>query len=152
MASCFTNDMRAGAATLMLLLALPTSAQPADGRAAGVCGNCGVVASIAVATQQEHWTPLGVVTASPSMMSGESVDGRSLVAFGPGGKRELVVIGAAGGAVYSRRPNNYQKRRWDVTVKMDDGAQRVIAQAYEPFFREGDRVRVMGTQLELVEP
>jgi outer membrane lipoprotein SlyB len=151
MVSCFANDMRACAAPLMLLLALPLSAQSADGGAAVACGNCGVVVSIAVSTTQEHWTPLGVVTASPSMMSGESVDGRSVVAFGPGGKRELVVIGAAGGAVYSRRPTNYQKRRWDVTVKMDDGAQRVLPQAYEPFFREGDRVRIMGTQLELVE-
>ena len=54
------------------------------------------------------------------------------------------MIGAAGGAVYAKRPNAYQKRRWDVLVKMDGGGERVLQQRYEPFFRAGDRVRVDG--------
>ena len=54
-------------------------------------------------------------------------------------------------AVYAKRPNAYQKPRWDVTVKMDRGDTRVLQQRYEPLLREGDRVRVLGTQLELVE-
>jgi outer membrane lipoprotein SlyB len=63
----------------------------------------------------------------------------------------LVVIGAAGGATSGKRPNAYEKPRWDVTVKMDRGDTRVLQQRYEPLLREGDRVRVLGTQIELVE-
>ena len=48
------------------------------------------------------------------------------------------------------RPNAYEKPRWDVTVKMDRGGTRVVSQGYEPLLREGDRVRIFGTQLELV--
>jgi hypothetical protein len=39
-----------------------------------------------------------------------------------------------------------------VTVRMDRGPPRVISQSYEPLLRAGDRVRVAGTQLELVQP
>ena len=79
-------------------------------------------------------------------------EGRSAFVFGSDGSRDLVLIGAAGGAVYAKRQNSYQRTRWDVTVKMDGGNTRVVQQRYEPFLREGDRVRILGTQLELIEP
>jgi outer membrane lipoprotein SlyB len=113
------------------------------------CDNCGVITSIRTSYEEEQWTPLGVVAAPSSLTSGN--EGRTAYAFGSDGSRGLVLIGAAGGAVYAKRPNAYQKPRWDVTVKMDRGDTRVLQQRYEPLLREGDRVRVLGTQIELVE-
>ena len=54
-------------------------------------------------------------------------------------------------AVYAKRSQAYEKPRWEVTVQMDEGGRRVLSQRYEPFLREGDRVRVSGTQLELID-
>ena len=36
-------------------------------------------------------------------------------------------------------------------VKMDDGSTRSVMQNYEPLLVVGDRVRVLGTQVELVQ-
>ena len=55
--------------------------------------------------------------------------------------RALVVIGAAGGAVYAQKPNEYRRTRWDVTLKMDDGTTRVVSIAYRAAVRAGGRLR-----------
>lgn len=115
------------------------------------CSNCGVIVSIGMSTREEHWTPLGVVSPGTSLTASGGPEGRAAIAFGPEGSRGLVMVGAAGGAVYAKRPTSYQRSRWDVTVKMDSGQKRVVPQSYEPLLREGDRVRVMGTQLELAD-
>lgn len=115
------------------------------------CANCAVIVSIEMSTQEEQWTPLGGVASPSSLTNPGGMQGRSAIAFGSDGSRGLVMIGAAGGAMYAKRPNAYQKPRWDVKVKMDSGETRVIPQRYEPLLREGDRVRVLGTQLELAD-
>jgi outer membrane lipoprotein SlyB len=80
-------------------------------------------------------------------------DATTQFSIGPQLKNQgLVIVGAAGGAAYAKRPNAYEKPRWDVTVKMDRGGMRVISQSYEPMLREGDRVRVQGNQLDLLNP
>jgi outer membrane lipoprotein SlyB len=141
----------ASLAIALAVLAASAESQTAPASSAERCDNCGVVVSIQVSAQEEQWTPLGAMTGGPTNLSnGQSIEQRSVFAFGKDTKPELVMIGAAGGAVYSKRPNAYQKRRWDVQVKMDDGKERVFQQRYESFLREGDRVRVMGTQLELL--
>jgi outer membrane lipoprotein SlyB len=139
------------AGVLMALLAAGTAAgQAMTGPAR--CDNCAVIVSIQVSTQEEQWTPLGGISSSASSLTNPGgMQQRSAIAFGTDGSRDLVMIGAAGGAVYAKRPNAYQKRRWDVKVKMDSGETRVIPQRYEPLLREGDRVRVLGTQLELAD-
>ena len=63
------------------------------------------------------------------------------------------MLGAAGGAAYAQRPSEYRRQRWDVTVKMDDGATRVVNMRYEPLLvQPGDRVRIAGNNVELVSP
>jgi outer membrane lipoprotein SlyB len=112
---------------------------------------CGRVDSIRQTTVKQPWTPLGgaVASASPGYNSGQVT---SAFQIGPGlSNQGIVILGAAGGADYQKRPNSYDQPRWEVTIKLDNGQKRVVTVAYEPFVREGDRVRVAGTSLELVE-
>ena len=119
-------------------------------------GACGVIQSIAPVTERQEWTPLGAVSpggsgiTSPGSMSGTSTQ----ISFGPGFTNQgLVVLGAAGGAMYAQRPGDYRRQRWDVTLKMDNGQTRVVSLRTEPLLvQEGDYVRVSGNSLELVSP
>jgi outer membrane lipoprotein SlyB len=102
-------------------------------------------------TERTQWTPLGSATPAIVTPSGAQTGAMTQFAIGPQLQNQgLVVLGAAGGAAYAKRLNTYEKPRWDVTIKMDRGGTRVVSQRYEPLLREGDRVRVLGTQLELV--
>ena len=145
----FPIDARLAGALVALLAAGVVAGQATTD--ATRCNNCAVILSIQISTQEEQWTPLGGISSASSLTNPGGMQGRSAIAFGADGSRDLVMIGAAGGAVYAKRPNGYQKRRWDVKVKMDSGETRIIPQRYEPLLREGDRVRVLGTQLELVD-
>jgi outer membrane lipoprotein SlyB len=135
----------------LALAALPRfAAAQATNPQEATCNNCGLITSITMSAREEHWTPLGVVSPGTSPTAGGGPTGRALMTFGTEGSRGVVMVGAAGGAVYAKRPTSYQRASWDVTVKMETGETRVVLQSYEPLLREGDRVRVMGTQLELV--
>ena len=133
---------------------LPVLAQGTPG--AADCGNCGTVQSISPVSVRQQWTPLGSVPEAGAMGGGPGGQPGSATMFsiGPGfTNRGMVVVGAAGGAAYAQKPNEYQRQRWDVIVKMDSGPPpRVVNLSYEPFVQEGDRVRVFGNQLELVNP
>ena len=123
---------------------------------APVCSNCGTVQTIAPVNVRQQWTPLGAVTDS-SVTGGGPTGGpgsATMYSIGPGlSNKGMVVVGSAGGAAYAQKPNEYQRQRWDVTIKMDSGPPpRVVNLAYEPYVQEGDRVRVVGNQLELVNP
>ena len=102
------------------------------------------------------WTPLGSVAPNSISTSGLSgaTGSTTQMQFGRGFSNQgLVVIGAAGGAVYAQKPNEYRKTRWEVTLKMDDGTTRVVSMSYEPLFVQvGDYVRVAGNNVELVTP
>jgi outer membrane lipoprotein SlyB len=145
----FRIDVAGVAVVAALAIAGPARAQPpADG-----CDACGVVTGIAVSTERQQWTPLGTTGVQTVTPSGRMTDATTQFSIGPQLKNQgLVIVGAAGGAAYAKRPNAYEKPRWDVTIKMDRGGTRVIPQSYEPMLREGDRVRVLGTQLDLVNP
>lgn len=121
--------------------AAAAAAPPAD-----ECAQCGKVLSIKRTSVKEQWTPLGTDT-------GFHQDARAATQFkiGPGlSNQGLVIVGAAGGAGYQKSPNSYEKPRWDVTVKLDSGQTRVVQLTYEPYVQEGDRVRISGRNVELV--
>jgi hypothetical protein len=134
-------------ALLAPALALPARAQSAAARPDCTSFPCGVVESIRQTTVKQVWTPLGTA-------AGFDADGRAVTSFqiGPGlSNQGMVVLGASGGAAYRKSPNAYEQPRWEVTVKLDSGPKRVLTVAYEPFVREGDRVRVAGNSLERVD-
>ncbi len=136
----------------------PSPAGPPPSNAAGPatpdeCVRCGKIESIRPVTAKDTWTPLGSVSTSPL---GAGANGGpsavTMVQIGPGFSNQgAVLIGAAGGAAYGTRPDNLNRQRWEIIVRMDAGGTRAVMQNYEPMLREGDRVRVLGTQLELVQ-
>ena len=131
----------------------PPSAAAPGPAASDECVRCGKIESIRPVTAKDQWTPLGTVATSPL---GAGANGNPSAVMmhqiGPGFSNQgTVLIGAAGGAAYGSRPNELNRQRWEVTVRMDVGGTRSVMQNYEPMLREGDRVRVLGTQLELVQ-
>jgi len=136
---------------------IPTSPTPSDARAAlpvsADCDRCGTVQSINRTTTKDQWTPLGSVSASP-LGTGDTTAPSAVTMYQIGkgfSKQGTVLVGAAGGAAYQTRPRELNTSRWEVVVRMDSGGTRSVTQNYEPMLREGDRVRVMGSQLELVQ-
>lgn len=121
------------------------------------CDQCGTIADIKQSTAKSTWTPLGSVApgtgAGPDEMN---APGRVTATYQVGKdlkNQGMVLLGSAGGGSYARRPNEYMQTRWDVSVRMDAGGPlRVVSMSYDPPFQVGDRVRVYGTQLELVQP
>jgi outer membrane lipoprotein SlyB len=133
----------------------PAAVQGAAGQSAAAAPDCtsypcGRVESIKQTSVKQQWTPLGAGIAQEPGQAGGRV--ATTVQIGPGlSNQGLVTLGAGGGAAYRKSPNAYDKPRWEVTVKLDSGQTRVVTLAFEPFVREGDRVRVAGNSLELVD-
>jgi len=116
------------------------------------CDRCGTIASIRQAASKDSWTPLGTVSSSggagtsdlaPMAVTQYQV-GRDL------SKQGTVVLGAAGGMAYQSRPSALNVQRWELVVHMDDGSVRTVTQNYQPMLQSGDRVRVFGSQIELL--
>ena len=145
-------NARAAAAVLCACAAFAAAGALGQGSARGSCdGVCGVIQSMGPMEERQQWSPLGSVMAlggGPSASTSQT----TMMQIGPGFSNQgLVVVGAAGGAVYAQRPNEYRRQRWDVTLRMDDGSTRVVSMKYEPLLlQEGDYVRVAGNNLELV--
>jgi outer membrane lipoprotein SlyB len=145
-ATCLTLTALAG----LVIAPGPADAQSGPGAPDCTSFPCGRIESIRQTMVNQPWTPLGMgVGVAPGQASGQVTTSFQI---GPGFSNQgMVILGAGGGAAYRKSPNSYQQRRWEVTVKLDNGQTRVVTVAYEPFVREGDRVRVAGTSLELVE-
>jgi outer membrane lipoprotein SlyB len=126
----------------------PSGSKPAPGTTN--CERCGTVETIRQAANQNQWTPLGTM---PSVAYGSSdLNPSSIAAYRIGRDNQgQVSIGAAGGAVYQQNRPTQRVTRWEIVVRMDDGSARQVSQNYEPLLQVGDRVRVFGTQVELVQ-
>lgn len=111
---------------------------------------CGHIESIVQTMTRESWTPLGAGTYGSTGLGGTPAAVTNFQ-FGPGQKPQMVLLGAAGGAAYQKTPSSYEKPRWNVTVKLDNGQKRVVSLAFEPYVREGDYVRVVGNNVELID-
>ena len=133
----------------LVACAAPPSAHAQKGSPGSDCSSfpCGRVESIVQTTVKQQWTPLGTG-------AGFNSDAKVVTSFqiGPDlSNQGMVMLGAGGGAANRKSPNSYEQPRWEVMVKLDSGQKRVVTVAYEPFVREGDRVRVAGNSLELVD-
>jgi outer membrane lipoprotein SlyB len=130
----------------LLVAAILAAAVPA--LAQEKCANCGRVESVREYTAKTGWTPLGATaSAGANPSAGDAGRVSTQYNFSTG---NVVLLGAAGGAGYAKRPNSYERPRWEIAVRMDDGSRRTVTHDYEPAIQAGDRVRVYGTQLELI--
>lgn len=138
------------------LLFLLTSAAWAQGTILAPCDNCGIVKAIQLVEDRQQWTPLGAVApgVGSATTGAEAGGATAMVQFAPKSENKggMVVVGSAGGAAYAQRPNQYRRTRWEVTVAMEKGPPRVLTLSYEPLVQIGDRVSVMGNQVELFNP
>lgn len=65
------------------------------------------------------------------------------------GKTLFTVLGAAGGALAGHQIEKHVRgeKRWEISVRLDDGTQRTIASDVEPTWRAGERVRLLDGKL-----
>ena len=102
------------------------------------CSNCGVVLAVNMVETAGKGSGLGVVT-------GGVVGGLLGSQVGKGSGRDLATIaGVVGGAVAGNaiEKNSKKTKSYDITVKMDNGEERIVHQAIVPDVVSGDHVRI----------
>ncbi len=118
-----------------------TRSEPA--KAAPVCANCGVIASVNAITQKGEGSGLGAVAGGVlGGVLGNQVGGGS-------GKKIATVAGAAGGAYAGHQVEKNMKSttHYEVVVNMDDGTTRTFNYDTQPAFQSGGKVRVVNGAL-----
>ena len=64
------------------------------------------------------------------------------------GKTLFTVLGAAGAlAGHQIEKHVRAEKRWEISVRLDDGTQRTVASDVEPTWRAGERVRLLDGKL-----
>ena len=112
----------------------PRAAAPAK----ATCRNCGVVKEVKEVVVKGETTGVGAVAGG---VVGAVVGNQ----FGHGdGRKVMTVAGAAGGALAGNEIEKHSKtsKRYDISVRMDDGTIRTVSSDTQPSWRIGDRVRV----------
>jgi outer membrane lipoprotein SlyB len=114
------------------------AAQPAPPPAPAICMNCGTVDNIREVTQKGEGTGVGAV-------GGAVVGGLIGNQFGGGsGKTAMTVVGAVGGGVAGHQVEKHVRstKRYEMTVRFEDGSTRVFNYDTMPAWRIGDRVKL----------
>jgi outer membrane lipoprotein SlyB len=73
--------------------------------------------------------------------------------FGHGtGRSIMTVLGAAGGALAGKEIEKQHNatKRWEVTVRLDDGSYQTLSSPSLPYWHAGDRVRFLDGRLQPV--
>lgn len=103
-----------------------------------ICRECGVVQSIRPITREGQGSGMGAVAGSVvgGVLGNQVGRGR--------GRDAATVVGAIGGAVAGHQIEKSQRTTttYEITVRFDDGSMRVFNQEQQPYWRQGDRVRV----------
>lgn len=111
---------------------------------AAACANCGVVQSVHEIESKGDADGVGVV-------GGAVVGGVLGNQVGEGdGRKVATVVGAVGGAVIGREVERRVKstKRYEITVRFDDGSRRVITEQDATTWRAGDKVKVVNGVLQ----
>lgn len=107
---------------------------------AAICLECGVVQSVHEVDTKGQGSGAGAV-------GGAVVGGVLGHQVGDGdGRKIATVVGAVGGALLGNEIEKKVKtsKSYEITVRFDDGAIRVITEAGAPSWRAGDKVKVIG--------
>lgn len=116
--------------------AKPVQAAPAE---KVVCSNCGVVLSVNEVEVKGKGSGLGAV-------AGGVAGGLLGNQVGQGSGRDVAtIVGAFGGVIAGNEiEKNVKKTKvYDVTVKMENGTERVLRHYTNPNFTAGDKVKVV---------
>lgn len=129
------------AAGLLSFAGLPADAQTLSSEtppAAGttICVQCGTVEGVREVVQEGESTGLGTVAGG--LVGG--ILGRQL---GDGGSFLGMLMGMAGGAYAGNKFEQHRNKisRYEVSVRMDDGALRTLHYDSRPAWQTGERVR-----------
>ncbi len=111
-----------------------------------ICADCGVIESIDAIETRGQGSGVGVV-------GGAVVGGLLGNQVGGGrGKDAMTVVGAVGGALAG---NQIEKRvrsttHYDIRVRMDNGSSRVVQEANQPAWHNGDHVKIIDGALRSI--
>jgi outer membrane lipoprotein SlyB len=125
------------------LAAIDGTAKPAAATAApaGPCPECGKVTAVNVAENKGKGGPIG-------MIAGGVVGGLLGHQVGAGRSRDVATVaGAAGGAYAGHKVEEKMtsSKTWSVSVRFDNGDQRVFSFDKDPGFATGDAVKAAGS-------
>lgn len=121
----------------------PPAPAPVEAPAPVPAGILGVVESVREVSQPGRGSALGPIAGG---IAGAILGSQ----FGHGDGRSLMTIaGAAGGALAGKEVEKRatETKKWEITVRLDDGSRRTIATSAAPIWRGGERVRLVDGNL-----
>jgi outer membrane lipoprotein SlyB len=108
-----------------------------------VCFDCGTIESIREVQKKGEGSGLGAAAGGVlgGILGHQVGNGR--------GRDVATVVGAVGGAVACHQVEKAKRSSssYDVTVRFEDGTTRTLQQTSAPVWRQGDRVRVVNSEI-----